>query len=272
MGKGWMLSSHPEIFDSNPDLARIVPDEWRVEKLCSLLGKKPTTLSYGRWIGDNDRVEPPLKHIIAEILERAGINGQVDLRPYFHAVDTHPPAQHVKSRTICIQGTNTTASTPMRNKQWHANRFAEVGEQLAKNYDLIQLGLSGESDIPAAVDMRGKLTIRQTAEKLAGARFFIGQVGFLMHLSRMTRSVINQNFIFGVLFVIVGLVMAAFKWINPVSAAVLNVMGSLIVVFNSARLVREGEEFEVFEEGEEEQEISGAAEITETSRMATEAV
>jgi ADP-heptose:LPS heptosyltransferase len=192
MGKGWMLSSHPEIFDSNPDLARIVPDEWRVEKLCSLLGKKPTTLSYGRWIGDNDRVEPPLKHIIAEILERAGINGQVDLRPYFHAVDTHPPAQHLKSRTICIQGTNTTASTPMRNKQWHANRFAEVGEQLAKNYDLIQLGLSGESDIPAAVDMRGKLTIRQTAEKLAGARFFIGQVGFLMHLSRAveTRSII----------------------------------------------------------------------------------
>ena len=61
------------------------------------------------------------------------------------------------------------------------------------------------------------------------------------------------------------------RW-SPGAAAVLNVMGSLIVVFNSARLVREGEEFEVFEEGEEEQEISGAAEITETSRMATEAV
>ena len=63
---------------------------------------------------------------------------------------------------------------------------------------------------------------------------------FLMHLSRMTRSVINQNFIFGVLFVIVGLVLAALN-ITPVLAAMLNVLGSLFVVFNSARLVREGE-------------------------------
>ena len=55
------------------------------------------------------------------------------------------------------------------------------------------------------------------------------------------------------------------------TAAVLNVMGSLIVVFNSARLVREGEEFEVFEEGDEEEETSGASEIAETSEMASEA-
>ena len=74
---------------------------------------------------------------------------------------------------------------------------------------------------------------------------------FLVHLSRMTRTVINQNFVFGILFVIVGLVLASMKFITPVVAAVLNVVGSLFVVFNSARLVREGEEFEIFdEEGE----------------------
>jgi Cd2+/Zn2+-exporting ATPase len=71
---------------------------------------------------------------------------------------------------------------------------------------------------------------------------------FLVHLSRMTRSVINQNFIFGILFVIIGLVLAALNYITPVLAAMLNVAGSLIVVFNSARLVREGEEFDPFEE------------------------
>ena len=79
---------------------------------------------------------------------------------------------------------------------------------------------------------------------------------------------INQNFIFGVLFVIVGLVLASMKFITPVTAAILNVLGSLIVVFNSARLVREGEEFEIFDEGDEEEETSGASEITETSEMA----
>ena len=56
----------------------------------------------------------------------------------------------------------------------------------------------------------------------------------------MTRTVINQNFVFGILFVIVGLVLASMKFITPVVAAVLNVVGSLFVVFNSARLVREG--------------------------------
>jgi hypothetical protein len=56
-----------------------------------------------------------------------------------------------------------------------------------------------------------------------------------------------------------------------VTAAILNVLGSLIVVFNSARLVREGEEFEVFEEGGEKEETSSASETTEASELASEA-
>ncbi|MBI5385288.1 MAG: cation-translocating P-type ATPase [Verrucomicrobia bacterium] len=69
---------------------------------------------------------------------------------------------------------------------------------------------------------------------------------FLVRLSRHTRRVINQNFLFGVLFVIGGLVLAATKYINPIVAAVMHVAGSLIVVFNSFRLVRHGEELEPY--------------------------
>jgi Cd2+/Zn2+-exporting ATPase len=68
----------------------------------------------------------------------------------------------------------------------------------------------------------------------------------LVRLSRQTRAVINQNFLLGVLFVIGGLVLAAMKYINPIVAAVMHVAGSLLVVFNSARLVRHGEELEPF--------------------------
>src|SRR5271170_8095924 len=67
---------------------------------------------------------------------------------------------------------------------------------------------------------------------------------FLVRLSRQTRTVINQNFLFGILFVIGGLLLAALNYLPPIAAAVLHVVGSLIVVFNSARLVRQGEEFE----------------------------
>ncbi|HEY0454949.1 MAG TPA: cation-translocating P-type ATPase [Verrucomicrobiae bacterium] len=69
---------------------------------------------------------------------------------------------------------------------------------------------------------------------------------FLVKLSRSTRSVINQNFLFGVAFIIGGLTLASFGKINPIVAAVLHNAGSLIVIFNSARLVREGEHLEPY--------------------------
>jgi Cd2+/Zn2+-exporting ATPase len=67
---------------------------------------------------------------------------------------------------------------------------------------------------------------------------------FLVRLSRMSRTVINQNFLFGVFFIIGGLAAAALGYLNPIVAAILHNAGSLIVVFNSARLVRMGEELE----------------------------
>jgi len=59
--------------------------------------------------------------------------------------------------------------------------------------------------------------------------------------------VINQNFLFGILFIIGGMIGASYGVINPIVAAILHNAGSLIVVFNSARLVRQGEELEAFD-------------------------
>jgi Cd2+/Zn2+-exporting ATPase len=70
---------------------------------------------------------------------------------------------------------------------------------------------------------------------------------FLVRLSRSTRSVINQNFLLGVGFIIGGLTLAAFGKINPIVAALMQNAGSLIVIFNSARLVRQGEELEPYQ-------------------------
>jgi Cd2+/Zn2+-exporting ATPase len=69
---------------------------------------------------------------------------------------------------------------------------------------------------------------------------------FLVRLSRSTRAVINQNFLFGVFFIIAGLSLAAFGYLNPIVAAIMHNVGSLIVVFNSARLVRHGEELDAY--------------------------
>lgn len=70
---------------------------------------------------------------------------------------------------------------------------------------------------------------------------------FLVRLSRSTRRVINQNFLFGIAFIIGGMSLSALSYVPPVLAAILHTGGSLIVVFNSARLVRMGEELEHFQ-------------------------
>jgi Cd2+/Zn2+-exporting ATPase len=70
----------------------------------------------------------------------------------------------------------------------------------------------------------------------------LGRLPFLVNLSRKTRRVIGQNLGFGVTFIILGV--SAFKILRPEIAAVLHFVGSLIVVFNSARLVRYGEELD----------------------------
>jgi Zn2+/Cd2+-exporting ATPase len=70
---------------------------------------------------------------------------------------------------------------------------------------------------------------------------------FLVKLSRSTRAVINQNFLFGVAFIIGGMTLSAFGKIEPVWAAAMHTGGSLLVVFNSARLVRKGEELEHYQ-------------------------
>src|SRR5947199_4741728 len=67
---------------------------------------------------------------------------------------------------------------------------------------------------------------------------------FLVKLSQSTRNVINQNFLFGVAFIITGMTLSALGKVPPVLAAAMHTGGSLIVVFNSARLVRKGEELE----------------------------
>jgi Cd2+/Zn2+-exporting ATPase len=67
---------------------------------------------------------------------------------------------------------------------------------------------------------------------------------FLVELSRETRRVINQNFAVGLGFVVGGMALGTLKLINPIMAALFHVSGSLLVVFNSFRLMRQGEALE----------------------------
>ncbi|MEX2543670.1 MAG: cation-translocating P-type ATPase [Phycisphaeraceae bacterium] len=72
----------------------------------------------------------------------------------------------------------------------------------------------------------------------------LNRIPFLVNLSRTTSKVVKQNMLIGGGFIVVFLALAAAGEIAPILAAVLHVVSSLMVVFNSARLVRAGEHIE----------------------------
>jgi len=72
----------------------------------------------------------------------------------------------------------------------------------------------------------------------------LNRIPFLIRLSRHTSSVIKQNLAIGAVFIVVFMCLAAAGAVSPIAAAFLHVCSGLVVIFNSARLVRSGEDIE----------------------------
>ncbi len=187
------------------------------------------------WVGLQDETRPEARESLAE-LKHSGVR-----RIAMVSGDRTPVAKRVGAEIGCEEVVGDCLPQ---------NKVEFVRAMKAKGYRVAVVG-DGVNDAPALA--AGDLGIAMGA---AGSEVAIHsatialmnndlrRLPFLVKLSRQTRTVINQNFLFGILFVIGGLTLAAMKYINPIVAAVLHVAGSLIVVFNSFRLVRSGEELE----------------------------
>jgi Zn2+/Cd2+-exporting ATPase len=68
------------------------------------------------------------------------------------------------------------------------------------------------------------------------------RVPLLIFLSKKLRTIVNQNLFVGMVFVLGGMILAVFGELGPVQAAILHTFSTLLIIFNSARLVRVGEE------------------------------
>ncbi len=71
------------------------------------------------------------------------------------------------------------------------------------------------------------------------------RIPFLVSLSRQTLRVVLQNLGLGMIFIVGGLFLSGAGYLSPIVAALLHNVGSIIVIFNSGRLVRSGEEIEM---------------------------
>ncbi|MHC4558341.1 MAG: heavy metal translocating P-type ATPase [Planctomycetota bacterium] len=185
------------------------------------------------WIGLQDKTRPEAQHAIKELLD-IGIK-----RVTMLTGDRNEVAGRVAAELAC---------TDFKAHCLPQDKLAIV-EQIKKDGHIVVVVGDGINDAPALA--AGDLGIAMGA---AGSDVAINSASialmsddlkrlpFLVRLSRKTGKVIYQNLAFGIIFITLG--MSLFKIIRPEIAAILHFVSSLIVIFNSARLVRYGEELE----------------------------
>jgi len=146
--------------------------------------------------------------------------------------------------------------TDYRSEVLPHEKLDMVDELKKKGHRVAVIG-DGVNDAPALA--AGDISIAMGAAgsdvaihsaKIALMNNNLNRIPFLVDLSRKTSAVIRQNLAIGIGFIVVFLGLAAANIVTPVMAAVLHLASGLVVIFNSARLVRTGEQIE-YEEARE---------------------
>ncbi len=190
------------------------------------------------WVGLQDQTRSEARGSLIELKE-SGVR-----RIAMVSGDRQPVAARVAQEIGCEEA---------KGECLPQNKVDFVRAVKAKGYQVAVVG-DGVNDAPAlaagdigiAMGAAGSEVAIHSAT-IALMNNDLKRLPFLVKLSRSTRSVINQNFLFGVAFIIGGMTLSALGKVPPVAAAAMHTAGSLIVVFNSARLVRKGEELEHYQ-------------------------
>ena len=189
------------------------------------------------WVGLRDETRAEARESLAA-LQQCGVR-----RIAMVTGDRQPVAARVAKEIGCEE---VVADCLPQNKVEYVRQIKARGYRVAVVGDGVNDAPAlAAGDIGIAMGAAGSEVAIHSAT-IALMNNDLRRLPFLLRLSRSTRLVINQNFLVGVVFIIGGLVAAAFGYVHPIVAAILHNVGSLIVVFNSARLVRYGQELEPF--------------------------
>ncbi|MEN6577403.1 MAG: cation-translocating P-type ATPase [Phycisphaerales bacterium] len=185
------------------------------------------------WIGLQDKTRPEAQHAIKTLVDM-GVK-----RVTMLTGDRSEVANRVAGELGC---------TDYKAQCLPQDKLAVV-EQIKKEGHTVVVVGDGINDAPALA--AGDLGIAMGAAgsdvainsaSIALMNNDLRRIPFLVDVSRKTRRVIAQNLVFGILFIVLGISLS--KFVPPAVAAFLHFASSLVVVFNSARLFRQGEELD----------------------------
>jgi len=185
------------------------------------------------WIGLEDRTRDEAKTAMGELRDQ-GLTQLVMVTG-----DRWSVARRVAREMGC---------TELQAEVLPADKLDLVADLKRKGHKVAVVG-DGVNDAPALA--AGDLSIAMGA---AGSDVAINsatvvlmnndlrRVSFLLRLGKSATDVIHQNLLLGVGFIVTLVVLAGMGYITPVLGAGLHTLTATLVIFNSARLVRFGEE------------------------------
>jgi ADP-heptose:LPS heptosyltransferase len=187
-----VTTSNPGLFEKNPDVEKIIRMTDARLNRWGRAGLPLVKLEHTGYDAPRDLEMPPNEHVLIRSCRLAGIAGPVELRPYLFLTAAELAAGKLAENQVTLQATSLADSVPMQNREWYSSRFQELCAQLRSDVRVVQIGTGNDVRLEGTIDMRGKLSLRQTAAVLANSLVFIGLVGFAMHLARAVecRSVI----------------------------------------------------------------------------------
>ncbi len=175
-----MFSNRPELFFHNPDPQAVRPIDDHYLAVLRRLGRPAIAPYYA-----TAPSEPNPPHVIADMCRLAGLDGDIQLRPWLYLTDQERQAAPRLPQQVAIHSSGLSAAIPYPTKEWGAERFASLSRLLAPRYNLVQLGSPRDPVLPGVkLDLRGRTSLREAAAVLANSEAFVGLEGFLVHLAR----------------------------------------------------------------------------------------
>ncbi len=185
------------------------------------------------WVGLEDQARSGAAEVLNE-LQTLGVQQRLMVTG-----DRRAPAERVAQM---LNLTQVIAEALPGDKLVTVRRLKKRGHRVAVIGDGVNDGPAlAAADLSIAMGAAGS-DVAVNAASIALMNNQLNRLPFLIRLSRATRSVIRQNIVFVLLYIFAMLGLLAAGYVTPLLAAIAHGLSSVVVVFNSARLIRVGED------------------------------